>query len=187
MTCLDESQLELAAVDYFRELGYEYLHGAHISPDGEAPERDDYDQVVLVGRLRDALTRINPEIPDDAIEEALRMVMRPDSPSLIVNNRAFHRMITDGVDVSWREDDHERHGKVWLIERDPARLNENEFLVVNQFTVIENKKNRRPDIVVFVNGLPLAVIELKNPVKDVDERDSRKALRPAYMLTDRVF
>jgi len=177
---LDEAQLEIATVDYFRELGYEYIHGAHIAPDGEAPERDDYGQVVLVGRLRDALTRINPGIPDDAIEEALRMVTRPDSPSLIVNNRAFHRMITDGVDVSWREDDHERHGKVWLIERDPAKLNENEFLVVNQFTVIEDKKNRRPDIVVFVNGLPLAVIELKNPTKDVDERDPKKALRPAY-------
>jgi len=180
MTYLDESQVEIATVDYFRELGYVYIHGAHIAPDGEAPERDDYGQVVLVGRLRDALTRINPEIPDDAIEEALRMVTRPDSPSLIVNNRAFHRMITDGVDMSWREDDHERHGKVWLIERDPAKLNQNEFLVVNQFTVIEDKKNRRPDIVVFVNGLPLAVIELKNPVKDVDERDPKKALRPAY-------
>jgi len=180
MNFLDEAQLELATVDYFLELGYEYVHGARIAPDGEAPERDDYGQVVLVGRLRDTLTRINPGVPDDAIEEALRMVTRPDSPSLIVNNRAFHRMITDGVDVSWREDDHERHGKVWLIERDPAKLNENEFLVVNQFTVIEDKKNRRPDIVVFVNGLPLAVIELKNPVKDVDERDPKKALRPAY-------
>jgi len=180
MTYLDESQVEIATVDYFRELGYEYIHGAHIAPDGKAPERNDYGQVALVRRLREALTRINPVIPDDAIEEALRMVTRIDSPSLIVNNRAFHRMITDGVDVSWREDDHERHGKVWLIERDPAKLNENEFLVINQFTVIEDKKNRRPDIVVFVNGLPLAVIELKNPTKDVDERDPKKALRPAY-------
>ncbi|MCD6328255.1 type I restriction endonuclease subunit R, partial [bacterium] len=180
MTYLDEAQVEIATVDYFRELGYEYVHGAHIAPDGEAPERDDYGQVVLVERLRDALMRINSGIPDDAIEEALRMVTRPDSPSLIGNNRAFHRMITDGVDVSWREDDHERHGKVWLIERDPAKLNQNEFLVANQFTVIEDKKNRRPDIVVFVNGLPLAVIELKNPTKDVDERDPKKALRPAY-------
>lgn len=180
MTYLDEAQVEIATVDYFRELGYEYTQGVHIAPDGEAPERDDYSQVVLVGRLRDALTRINPGVPDDAIEEALRLVTRLDSPSLIVNNRAFHRMITDGVDVSWREDDHERHGKVWLIERDPDKLNENEFLVVNQFTVIEGKKNRRPDVVIFVNGLPLAVIELKNPTKDVDERDPKKALRPAY-------
>ncbi len=180
MSFLDEAQLEIATVDYFRELGYEYIHGVQIAPDGEAPERADYGQVVLVGRLRDALTRINPGVPDNAIEEALHLVTRPDSPSLIVNNRAFHRMITDGVDVSWREDDHERHGKVWLIERDPANLNKNEFLVVNQFTVIEDKKNRRPDVVIFVNGLPLAVIELKNPTKDVDERDPKKALRPAY-------
>lgn len=177
---LDENQLELATVDYFRELGYEYVHGPEIAPDGGSPERDDYGQVVLVGRLRDALTRINPGVPDDAIEEALSQVARPDSPSLIMNNRAFHRMITDGVDVSWREDDHERHDKVWLIERDPAKLDDNEFLAVNQFTVIEDKKNRRPDVVIFVNGLPLAVIELKNPTKDVDERDPKKALRPAY-------
>ena len=117
---MNESALEKAALDWFRELGYEYVHGAYIAPDGETPERDDYSQVVLVGRLRDVLTRINPGVPDDAIEDALLLVTRPDSPSLIVNNRAFHRMITDGVDVSWREDDHERHGKVWLIERDPA-------------------------------------------------------------------
>ena len=177
---LDESQVEIATVEYFRELGYEYVHGPKIAPDGEAPERSDYRQVVLVGRLRDALERINPDVPQEAVEEAIRKATRLESPSLIVNNRAFHRMITDGVDVSWRQNDRERHGKVWLIERDPAKLDFNEFLVVNQFTVIEDKDNRRPDVVVFVNGLPLAVIELKNPTKDVDERDPKKALRPAY-------
>jgi len=166
MPYLDESQVEIATVDYFRELGYEYVHGPEIAPDGEAPERADYQQVVLVGRLREALQRINGEVPPDAIEEAIRKVTRPDSPSLIVNNRAFHRMLTDGVDVSWREDDHERHGKVWLIQRDAARLDDNQFLVVNQFTVIEDRRNRRPDVVIFVNGLPLAVIELKNPAEE---------------------
>jgi len=157
MAYLDESQVEIAAVDYFRELGYEYVHGPKIAPDGEAPERADYRQVALVGRLRDALLRINPDVPQEAVEEAVRKVTRPESPSLVVNNRAFHRMLTDGVDVSWREDGQERHGKVWLIERAPARLDCNEFLVVNQFTVIEEKRNRRPDVVVFVNGLPLPV------------------------------
>src|SRR5690606_16113752 len=105
----------------------------------------------------------------EAIEDALRQVTRTDSPLLIVNNRAFHRMLTDGVDVTWRDpgsDGRERHGKVWLVERDPAKLDDNEVLVVNQFTVIEDKRNRRPDVVVFVNGLPLGVIELKTPAEE---------------------
>jgi type I restriction enzyme, R subunit len=180
MSYLDEAQVEIATVDYFRELGYEYVHGPEIAPDGEAPERADYGQVVLLRRLREALVRINPDVPTEAIEDAVRQLTRTDSPSLTVNNRAFHRMLTEGVNVSWREDGAERHGKAWLIERDPDRVDDNEFLVVNQFTVIEDMKGRRPDTVVFVNGLPVAVIELKNPLKHVDERDPRKALRPAY-------
>ena len=163
---IDEAQVEIVTVDYFRGLGYEYIHGPFIAPDSEAPERSDYGQVVLTRRLLDAMARINPDVPDEAIEDALRQVTRTDSPSLIVNNRAFHRMLTDGVDVSWRENGAERHGKVWLVERDPAKLDDNEFLVVNQFTVIEDKRNRRPDVVVFINGLPLGVIELKNPTEE---------------------
>jgi len=168
---IDEAQVEIVTVDYFRELGYDYIHGPFIAPDSEAPERQDYAQVVLTRRLRDAMARINPDVPDDAIEDALRQVTRTDSPSLIVNNRAFHKMLTDGVDVSWRDNGQERHGKVWLVERDPAKLDDNEFLVVNQFTVIEpglsgEGRNRRPDVVVFINGLPLGVIELKNPAEE---------------------
>jgi type I restriction enzyme, R subunit len=173
MTYLDEAQVEIVTVDYFRELGYEYIHGPFIAPDSEAPERADYGQVVLTRRLQDAMARINPDVPDEAIEDALRQVTRTESPSLLVNNRTFHRMLTDGVDVSWRENGAERHGKVWLMERDPAKLDDNAFLVVNQFTVIEDlsagqagKRNRRPDIVVFINGLPLGVIELKNPAEE---------------------
>src|SRR5664279_1452418 len=170
---IDEAQAEIVAADYFRELGYQCLHGPVIAPDGDAPERHDYGQVVLTRRLRDAMVRINPDVPAEAIEDALRQVTRTDSPSLIVNNRAFHRMLTDGVDVTWRDDGQERHGKVWLVEHDSAKLDDNEFLVVNQFTVIEDlsagqagKRNRRPDVVVFVNGLPLGVIELKNPAEE---------------------
>jgi type I restriction enzyme R subunit len=185
MSYLDEAQVEIVTVEYFRDLGYEYVHGPQIAPDGDTPERADYGQVVLTRRLRDAIARINPDVPDEAIEDALRQVTRTDSPSLIINNRAFHRMLTDGVDVSWRADDEERYGKVWLVERDPAKLDDNEFLVTNQFTVIEDlsacnlsawvhaqadaqagKRNRRPDVVVFINGLPLAVIELKNPAEE---------------------
>jgi type I restriction enzyme R subunit len=163
---LDEAQVEIVTVDYFRELGYEYVHGPQIAPDGETPERADYGQVILLHRLRDALVRINPNMPDEVVEDAIRQLTRTDSPSLIVNNRAFHRMLTDGVDVSWRQNGQERHGKVWLVQRDPGKIDQNEFLVVNQFTVIEDKRNRRPDVVVFINGLPLAVIELKNPAEE---------------------
>lgn len=162
---IDEAQVEIVAVEYFRELGYEYVYGPSLAPDGEAPERSDYAQVVLTGRLREALARINPDLPDEALEDAFRQVTRTNTPSLIVNNHAFHRMLADGVDVSWREDGRDRHAKVWLVERDPAKLDDNEFLVANQFTVVEDKRNRRPDVVVFVNGLPLGVIELKNPAE----------------------
>lgn len=174
MKALDEAQLEIAVCEWLKAppLGWEYVYGPVIAPDGEAPERDDYGQVVLVERLRDALERINPEIPSEAIEEAMRQVLRPESPSLIENNRRFHKMLTDGVDVSWRTEDGEKHDKVWLVDRDDP--DNNEFLVVNQFTVIEDKRNRRPDVVLFVNGLPLAVIELKNPAEE------KTTLRHAY-------
>lgn len=165
---IDEAKLEIVTVDHLRDLGYDHARGPMIAPDGETPERADYGQVVLVGRLRRALERINPQMPDEVIEDAIRQVTRPGSRDLAINNRAFHKMLTDGVDVSWRdaESGRERHGKVWLVERDPAKLDDNEFLVVNQFTVIEDKRNRRPDVVVFINGLPLGVIELKNPAEE---------------------
>tara|TARA_R110002072_G_scaffold158989_4_gene310083 strand:+ start:23546 stop:26635 length:3090 start_codon:yes stop_codon:yes gene_type:complete len=166
MTYLDESKLEIATIDYLRDLGYDYIHGPQIAPDGDDPEREDYGQVNLVERLRQALYRINPNVPNDAIEEAFRIITRSESPSLIINNRAFHRLLTEGVDVSWQEDGSERHGKVWIIERDPIKVDNNEFLVINQYTVIEDNRNRRPDVVVFVNGLPMAVIELKNPAEE---------------------
>ena len=107
MNHLDEAQLEIAVCDWLRAepLGWEYAHGPTLAPDGKSPEREDYGQVVLVGRLQNALERINPSIPAEAIEEAVRQVLRPASPSLIENNRRFHKMLTDGVDVSWRTDE----------------------------------------------------------------------------------
>jgi len=171
---LDEAQLEIAVCDWLKAepLGWDYVYGLEIAPDGDALEREDWGDVVLVGRLRDALERINPTIPGEAIDEAMRQVLRPESPSLIENNHRFHQMLTDGVDVSWRTDEGEKHDKVWLVDRDNAE--NNEFLVVNQFTVIEDKRNRRPDVVLFVNGLPLVVIELKNPAEE------KTTLRHAY-------
>ena len=172
MSEINETTLEKTALDWFSSLGWDTAFGPDISPDGPNFERKDYDQVVLVGRLQTALKNINPNIPPDAIEEAVRKIARADSPSLIENNRRFHRMLTDGVDISYMQDDREVHDKVWLLDLED--LDNNDWLAVNQFTVIEDRRNRRPDIVVFVNGLPLGVIELKNPA------DEKATIRHAF-------
>ena len=172
MTHLTENAIEQMALEKLRDLGWKVAFGPDLAPDGERPERSNYGEVVLVQRLRESMERINPEVPKVAIEEALRQVLTQESPSLIENNRRFHRMLTDGVDVSWMAEDGERHGKVWLM--DVEHPENNDWLAVNQFTVIENRSERRPDIVLFVNGLPLVVIELKNPGKE------QATLRSAY-------
>jgi len=161
---LTEDTVEQMALGELQDLGWQVAFGPDLAWDGASPEREEaagYGDVVLVGRLRDALVRLNPEMPPVAVEEAIRRVLTPESPALIENNRRFHRMLTDGVDVSWMGAEGERHGKVWLLDvKFPAA---NDWLAVNQFTVIENRKERRPDVVLFVNGLPLVVVELKNP------------------------
>ncbi|NCC51700.1 MAG: type I restriction endonuclease subunit R [Spartobacteria bacterium] len=168
-----ESVLEEAAIQYFTELGYAYMPGPEIAHDGLFAERSGYGDVVLNGRLRDALVRINPRIPVSAIDEALKKVIRTDAPNAEVNNRAFHRFVTDGVPVQYRnQEGHEVNDQVWLFDfRDPEQ---NDWLVVNQFTIVENHVNRRPDLLVFVNGLPLSVIELKNPA------DENATVKSAY-------
>ena len=161
MDQFNESTVEEASLSWFDELGYGIAHGPSIAPGEPGAMRDSFDQVVLVERLREAIDRINPQIPQEAREEALRKVLRAESPSLIGNNRAFHRMLRDGVEVEYRRQDGTIAGdRVQLI--DYAVPNNNDWLVVNQFAVIEGQNHRRPDIVVFINGLPLAVIELKN-------------------------
>ncbi len=168
-----ESVVEEAALDYFAELGYEYLPGPDIAHDGSSPERSGYGDVVLIDRLRVALAAINSHLPANAIEEAFRKVARTEAPSLVVNSRAFHKMVTDGIDVQFRNDKGRNvTDKVWLF--DSENLDNNDWLVVNQFTVVENHVNRRPDMVIFVNGLPLGVVELKNPT------DESATVRSAY-------
>jgi len=158
---LTESVVEEAAIDWFRGLGYQHLPGPHIACDGLYPERGSYSDVLLEERLRSALVALNPNIPAEALEDAFRKVTRPDSPSLIVNNRQFHKMLTEGIDVEYHNEEGRIIGdKVWLV--DFTHPESNDWLVVNQFTVIEGQQNRRPDLVIFINGLPLAVIELKN-------------------------
>ncbi|GIQ65480.1 hypothetical protein PACILC2_40480 [Paenibacillus cisolokensis] len=162
-TSYTESDLEQAALEWFEELNYEKAYGPDISPEGEYPERQFYHDVILKDRLRDALIRINKRLPREAIEEAIRIIEVPRSPSLLINNKAFQKMITDGIDVQYRAANGEYPTeKVWLFDTDPDRIGNNDFLVVNQFTVVENQGEKRPDIVVFVNGLPIAVLELKS-------------------------
>ncbi|MFN0075957.1 MAG: type I restriction endonuclease subunit R, partial [Prosthecobacter sp.] len=161
MSTLNESIVEDAALEWFGELGYAVGHGPHLAPGEPAAERDSFSEVVLVGRLREAIRRLNPAIPEEAREEALRKVLRVGTPSLTQTNRAFHRMLRDGVPVEYpRPDGSIKGDQVWLVDFDDVRAND--WFVVNQFTVIEGQNNRRPDIVVFVNGLPLGLIELKN-------------------------
>ncbi len=160
MLSFTESTVEEAALDLFSGLGYTILHGPDIAPGELFEERKSYSDVVLVGRLRQALARINPKVPAEAIEEAIRKILRSESPSIEENNRRFHGFLTDGVSVEHWGEGRIVYEQVRLFDFDePAN---NDWLAVNQFTVIEDKNNRRPDIVIFVNGLPLGVVELKN-------------------------
>lgn len=160
---ITENEIEAIALSYLRGLGYAYLLGTEISPDGEHPERQ-YNEVVLVTRLRDAIDKLNPNLFQDAKEDALKKVLRTNSPHALTNNENVHRYLTDGVDVEVRTDSGIRGEKVYLI--DFAHPENNEFLAVNQFTVVEGNQNKRPDIILFINGLPLVVIELKNAVDE---------------------
>ena len=162
---LTESDVENAALTWLEDLGWQISHGPDIAPDTLYAERTDYSEVVLAQRLRDSLSRLNPNLPTAALDDAYRKLTHPEGSTLEARNRAFHRMTVDGVTVEYRTADGEIRGaQVRVIDfDDPAN---NDWLAVNQFTVVENKYDRRPDIVLFVNGLPLGVIELKNPADE---------------------
>ncbi len=164
MNILSEEEIEHIALDHLRELGYGIVSGAEI-------ERS-YDEVVLSDRLQAAIDRINPDLPDDVKEEALRSVLRMPSSSLLANNEAFHKLLTEGVDVKGRDDEGVKTFKVWLL--DYQNQDNNEFVAVNQFTIIENHYKKRPDIILFVNGLPLVVLEIKNAT------DEKTTVKNAY-------
>ena len=171
MTTLTEADVEQAALDWLSTLGWQAAHGPDIAPDTLNSERDDYEQVILERRLRDALAELNPTLPASALEDTFRKLIRPEGATLEARNRTFHRMLVDGVTVEYRSSDGLpeqisaiRGAQVRIIDFDhPAN---NDFLAVNQFTVSENRNTRRPDVVLFVNGLPLGIIELKNPADE---------------------
>lgn len=157
---ITESELEEHALDLLQNLGYKIINGYNISPEGKNPERKNYQEVVLVERLKKAIEKLNPEIPESAKEEAIKKVLRVSVQNQIVDNQQFHKLVTEGVPVEFRKKDRLVGDSVKLIDfENPEK---NEFLAINQFTIIEEKYNRRPDILLFVNGLPLVIFELKN-------------------------
>ena len=165
MTTFTESEVEQAALEWLEGLDWSIAHGPDIAPDTPNSERVDYEQAILKRRLLDALIRLNPILPNEALDDAFRKLTRPEGSSLEARNRAFHRMLVDGVTVEYRNVEGAIRGaQARVIDfDDPER---NDWLAVNQFTVTENKQERRPDVVLFVNGLPLALIELKNPADE---------------------
>ena len=165
MSNFTESVVEQAALAWLESLGWQVAHGPDIAPGEAAAERGDYGQVVLDARLRAALARLNPQLPAEALDDAFRKLTRPEGPTLEARNRAVHRLLIDGVTVEYRHTQgHIAGAQARVIDFDtPAN---NDWLAVNQFTVIENKHNRRPDVVVFINGLPLVLFELKNAANE---------------------
>ena len=161
MTGMDEADVEQAALAWLKESGWSTAYGPDIAPGAAGAERAGYGQAVLGGRLRDALERLNPGLPAEAYECALRRLTRPKGATLESRNRAFHGMLVDGVTVEYRDAGRTRWTPIRAVDFDDS--GNNDWLAVNQFTVIEDHKRRRPDIVLFVNGIPVGIVELKNP------------------------
>lgn len=161
---MTEEQLENEALEWLQEVGYQYVNGYAIAPDGETPERSNYLQPLLVERLRNAINRLNPAVPVVAREDAVKQVMDLGIPALLSANRHFHGLLVNGVPVQYQKDGETRGDFVRLV--DFIDVAANEWLAVNQYTLKGPKHTRRPDIILFVNGLPLVLLELKNPADE---------------------
>ncbi len=172
MTNFTETIVEAAALAWLEAEGYPVLHGSDIAPGGARQERVDFSQVILIDRLRNALYQLNPHLPAEALDDAFRQLTNPPGATLTARNHALHRMLVEGVTVEFRREARIVGAQVRVIDFDHPRFND--LLAVNQFTVIENRRNRRPDVVLFVNGLPLVVLELKNAA------DENATLRDAF-------
>lgn len=158
---MNETQLENLCLDWFRECGWDVVYGPDNAPDSDKPARESYNQVVLKDVLTASVTRINPHLPEECVEQVLSAVLKPQSLDLLVNNRAFHKMLIEGVPVQYKKDGKLKHDQAFLIDFEAAK--NNRFQAINQFTVQGTKQPRRPDIVCFINGLPISVFELKSP------------------------
>ena len=190
---ITEDIVEQAALETLKELGWAYLPGPVLAPDGIAPERRSNSDVILIGRLETAIAKLNPDAPEQAQSEALRKLVSGELSDLVEENRRVHRMLTEGVDVEFRDDRGQpAKTKIWLI--DLGQPEANDWLAVNQFKVVENRANRRPDVVLFVNGLPLAVLELKNAAAEnatiedaFNQLQTYKAQIPSLFRTNAIL
>ena len=167
-----EDEIELYNLELLETLGYSYQYGYDIQPEGQHPERESFSDILLKDRLKNAIANLNPDIPLEAREEAFQQITTLNTPDFLNNNETFHQYLTEGIDIEYQWNGESRGGKVWLIDFNHPE--NNEFLAVNQFTIIEDNHNRRPDIILFINGLPLVVIELKNAT------DAKANLKAAY-------
>jgi type I restriction enzyme, R subunit len=179
---INEEQVELLAIEWFKELGYDYLLGYEIAPDSQNPHRTNYQEVVLNAKLHSALVKLNPTIPFVAIEDAIDILKKSQHATLIQNNRAFHQILLQGINVDIKDGDDTKGDVVKIIDFENP-LN-NDFLVVNQFSIKGTKGNRRPDLIVFINGLPISIIELKNPADE--NADIYKAYNQLQTYKDEI-
>lgn len=176
MTKITESEIETFAIKLLEKEGFQYIYAPDVAPDSEKPIRQSFDEVILKNNLSLAVNRINPNIPNSTRDEAIKEILRLNSSDLITNNETFHRMLTEGIKVNIKKNGQDRGDLVWLIDfKNPEN---NDFIVSNQFTIIENRVNKRPDVILFINGLPLVIIELKNPA------DERTTIKSAFKQID---
>ncbi|UIP94536.1 type I restriction endonuclease subunit R [Acinetobacter johnsonii] len=161
---MNETQLENLCLDWFAENGWEVVHGIDIAPESSNPLRKDYKQILIEADLQDAFERLNPHLPASCFEQVLQKLNQPESLDLITNNRAFHRMLLEGVPVTYKKQDDWVHDHAFLV--DFNHMQQNRFVAVNQFTILGTKQPRRPDIICFINGIPFAVLELKSPTDE---------------------
>ncbi|MDM5153218.1 type I restriction endonuclease subunit R [Bacillus sp. DX1.1] len=183
----NESELEIAALEWLEEMDYEIVEGPDIAPDGDYAERESFHDIVLVDRLRDSLQNINPSLDRKVIEEAVQKIIANASPNVILNNKQFHKFVTDGIEIQTQgTDGYNPTVSVYVFDFENPK--NNNFMAVNQFTVIEGQSNKRPDIIVFVNGIPLVVIELKNATnEDIDITDAYNQLQTYKQAIPTLF
>ncbi|HFG6910127.1 TPA: type I restriction endonuclease subunit R [Acinetobacter baumannii] len=161
---MNETQLENLCLDWFAENGWEVVHGIDIAPDSSNPLRKDYKQILIEADLQAAFERLNPHLPASCFEQVWQKLSKPESLDLVTNNRAFHRMLLEGVPVTYKKQDDWVHDHAFLV--DFNHVHQNRFVAVNQFTILGIKQPRRPDIICFINGIPFAVLELKSPTDE---------------------
>ncbi|MDV2485396.1 type I restriction endonuclease subunit R [Acinetobacter towneri] len=161
---MNETQLENLCLDWFAENGWEVVHGIDIAPESSNPLRKDYKQILIEADLQAAFERLNPHLPASCFDQVLLKLSKPESLDLVTNNRAFHRMLLEGVPVTYKKQDDWGHDHAFLV--DFNHVHQNRFVAVNQFTILGTKQPRRPDIICFINGIPFAVLELKSPTDE---------------------